>query len=280
MVGNWASDTDINDDVIETLQADLTVDMIMTPRERLSCCKPTDSAEEIVSNNANEYSAFPVIDKHNHIVGIFRTDERTEISRDTEITVCSKMQILSEGLLIGAKDRILDYVMNSVNRPIQLVVSDRKIVGLVTPSDLQQIPVRVMLFSLITSLEIAMARLIDVKYPRGYICWHKFLSPGRKMKVNDAIQESKNKDLFVRDVLYTQVADKREILAKGNLLGRTSTNLGNHFKPIIALRDNLSHANDYANTEEAAHKLPDTIKSIIDIQKEILKAAKEISSQS
>lgn len=279
MIGNWASETNIDDDIIEKVQGTLTVDMIMTPRKELSCCKPTDNMEEIILGNTNGYSAFPVVDEHDQIIGIFRTDEPTKALEEAGIAVCSKMEALSEKLLIGANDHILDYVMDSVNRPIQLVVSDRRIIGLVTPSDLQQLPVRVMLFSLITSLEIAMMRLIDTSYPGGYISWHKFLSSCRRKRVNDTIKESKNKDLFVRDILYTQLADKRDIMSKGKLLeGRRSrTQIEDIFKPIIDLRNNLFHANNYANTEQAASLLPDTIRSIIDIKDQILRAAKELT---
>ena len=284
MIDNWASETDIDDDVIEKVQATLTVDMIMTPRKGLSCCKPTDNAEEIISSNTNGYSTFPVVDEHDRIIGIFRADEPMETSGEAGITVCSKMQALSEELLIGAKDRIIDYVKDCVSRPIQLVVSDRRVVGLATPSDLQQLPVRVILFSLITSLEIAMAKLIEAKWPGpgGYDCWHKFLSPCRKVKIDNNIMEAKRKeeDQFVREILYTYISDKRDIISKENLLGLSSTKLGKIFKPIITLRDNLSHANDYANTEQKASQLPDTIRSIIDVKDKIVKAAKEINSQS
>lgn len=278
MTGDWASETNIDDGMIEKVQATLTVDMIMTPRKELSCCRPTDNMEKIISSNTNGYSAFPVVDEHDCIIGIFRADESTEALGEAGITVCSKMESLSEKLLIGAKDRILDYLQDSASRPIQLVVSDRRIVGLVTPADLQQLPVRVMLFSLITSLEISMAELIHNRWPSGYTCWHKFISCSRRKRILDKMNKSKKSDQFSKDILYAEISDKRDIIGKGLLLGkrRTRTNLKKYFEPIIDLRDNLSHANDYANTADKAAQLPYTIQAIIQIKKEISESTKEI----
>ena len=60
---------------------------------------------------------------------------------------------LSEDHLIGADASIIDFVMQAENHPVRLVVSDDEVAGLVSLSDLQHLPVRAAIFTLITSLE-------------------------------------------------------------------------------------------------------------------------------
>ena len=64
----------------------------------------------------------------------------------------------SEDIVIGADASIIDFVTTADERQTRLVVSGDRVAGLVSLSDLQQLPVRAALFTLITRLEIAMAQ--------------------------------------------------------------------------------------------------------------------------
>ncbi|MGO4843671.1 hypothetical protein AB4144_66485, partial [Rhizobiaceae sp. 2RAB30] len=78
-----------------------------------------------------------------------------------------KYEALREAHLIGADASILSFVKEADTRPFRLLVSERGIVGLVSLSDLQKLPVRAALFGLVTGLEMAMTDAILTHDPEG-----------------------------------------------------------------------------------------------------------------
>ena len=72
--------------------------------------------------------------------------------------------------MIGADASIIDFVMAAHECPTRLVVSGDRVAGLVRLSDLQHLPVRVAIFTLTTSLEIAMAKRIESEWHHENAC--------------------------------------------------------------------------------------------------------------
>ena len=124
---------------------------------------------------------------------------------------------LTEEYLIGADANILDFVVQADTRPCRLVVSGAEIAGLVTLSDLQRLPVRVALFALVTGFEMTMADLIKAKLPDEG-AWMAMLKPTRLDKIQHEISMAQAKGAFVDRLLFTQFADKAEMLRVGEKL--------------------------------------------------------------
>jgi hypothetical protein len=93
-----------------------------------------------------------------------------------------------------------------------LVVSNSGIIGLVSLSDLQRLPVRAVLFSVITGFEITMMEVIKRSFSSDED-WLCCLSEGRRKKIKDTIAESHRGDGFVDALLFTQFCDKAALLS-------------------------------------------------------------------
>ena len=154
----WATGTDVRPDVLEELQGNLTVSTIMTSREDLETCRRDETAREVMARNEARYSVLPVVDgtERERFIGLYRA-ERWFGKKAPDCPIHDDYEALSEDHLIGADAGVIDFVATADERQARLVVSESEVAGLVTLSDLQQLPVRAAIFTLLTSLEIAMA---------------------------------------------------------------------------------------------------------------------------
>ncbi len=256
-------------DTFETLHRGLAVALISTQRDDLKTCRLNESLSDVINaikdhNERERYDYLPVTnDEGDKIVGLFHAVDFVDESSLTG-HVKERCCPLLEEHLIGADASILDFIKEADCKPCRLVVSGTRIVGLVTLSDLQKLPVRAALFALITGLEITMFEAIKKKFPTGE-GWLDSLSGGRQQKIKDEKEKSKKEDGFVDALLFTQFCDKADILTKSLPFSRRKKELRN----IQNLRDSLAHANEYAVTPEDARKVWAVVKSLLKLREEI-----------
>ena len=269
MTSPWAGREKISSgDTFETLHTGLTVSLISTLRDELKMCSLDDSLSDVVAHNTQGYDHLPVTtEKGNAIVGLFHAGDFTDKSPPTG---CIKKHYcpLSEEYLIGADTSILDFVKEADRHPCRLVVSGTRIVGLVTLSDLQKLPVRASLFALITGLEIAMFEAIKKKFPTDE-AWLDRLTDGRKRKIEEESKNSDQADGFVDKLLFTQLSDKAKILTKLSCFSCSKSELHHRLEAIKGLRDKLAHANEYAATPPEAREVCATVRSLLELREEI-----------
>lgn len=243
-------------DEFGSLQRGLTVEMIATRRYDLVTCRNDELISEVMErmSSTERYDYLPVTDGANdgadRIVGLYSTIEAAAGGGDAE-RIYEHSCPLSEEFLIGAKTRILDYMVEGHAKPVRFVVSDYGIVGIVTLSDLQKPPARVALFALITGFEITMSEVIESRFPCDD--WMQLLSGGRRQKIKEEIEKSRSPehDSFVQSLLFTQFADKSDILIESKAFERrfTKTQARKELKKTRQIRDRLAHANEYASLD-------------------------------
>jgi len=152
---------------------------------------------------------------------------------------------LRESHLIGADASIREFILAADVHSCRLLVSGTLVSGLVTLSDLQALPVRAALFAMITQLEMSLADAVRQEFPDGD-GWLERLTPGRRANVAQNIAEARAGDAFVDALLFTQFCDKADIVRKAD--GFAAVGFREDMKRAQKLRDNLAHANHYADT--------------------------------
>src|SRR5262249_8656091 len=119
--------------------------------------------------------------------------------------------------------------------------------GFVTRADLQQPPVRMLLFGLVSLLEMYLVAMVRICYPDE--SFQDSLTPGRQDKARQLLAErtGRNEDIDLADCL--KLSDKYNLLVQvpGFLeffgLGQPRVAL-KAFKEMEQLRDNLAHGQD------------------------------------
>jgi hypothetical protein len=217
-----------------------------------------------MARNEGGFDYFPVIDAakrgRERIVGLIELVPYMRGKKPEGIVQAHK-EPLSEDNMIGADAGILTFVRSADRNSCRLVMSRAEISGLVSLSDLQQLPVRAALFALITHLEMTMADAIRREI-NGSDEWKKRLPKDRLDKVESQRSAAIAADTLVDDLLLTQFCDKVTIIRKSPRFTGGKGKFEDEMKEAQALRDNLAHANEYAATREAAAKVCDTVRKI------------------
>ena len=266
-----ANHDNVSGDVFHTLHAGLTVKLISTKRSKLMTCAPHESLPDVMKRNKEPYDFLPVVlrvdGSQEQIVGLFHAAGFSN-ERPSEGYIEQHYAPLSEGDLIGADASILDFVTHADERPCRLVISGANVVGLVSISDLQKLPVRAVLFALITGLEISMFEAIKKELPDDYD-WNLLLSKGRQRKIEEEIRRSRQEDNLVDELLFTQFCDKSEILVNGFQILDSKSMFRKRMEKIQALRDSLAHANEYAASASDARNVCVIVRDLLTLREKI-----------
>ena len=265
----WATGSDVGSDVLDSLQHSLTVDTIMTPRSRLATCRRDETVSAVMARNKDAFSFLPVVDEVGRLLGLYRAERWFRKEAPSE-SIGSDFEPFCEDHVIGADASIIEFVMTADERPTRLVVSGDSVAGLVSLSDLQHLPVRAAIFTLITSLEIAMVKRIETEWHDDVTGWIELLSNGRREKMLDEVTMAKQRDGFVSEIMFTQISDKATIIRKKGLVAGSGKQLRRDFKDIRKLRDNIAHSNYYAETPEDAGRVCEVVRKIGAFREDLL----------
>ena len=269
MTVRWANPEESRLDVLERVQRSLTVDMIMTPRAQLQTCQREETARTVMARNTDHFSFLPVVDEAERILGLYRA-ERWFFKEAPLDLIDDNFESLSKDMVIDADASIIDFVKTADQRQTRLVVSRNQIAGLVSLSDLQLLPVRAALFTLITRLEMMMAQRIEKECGSDNMTgWLGLLSAKRRERIEKAISKARQEDGFVSEIAFSQLTDKATIILKRGLIPGSKKSLKKDFNAIRKLRDDIAHANFYAESPNAACKACETVRTIFRIEAEL-----------
>lgn len=232
-------------DILQTTLAGLEVGLRVRhiTTYTLDTCRPDDTVEDVLRRpELLDFDCIPVRDS-GHIIGYIQRGP------DLSGRVRDQMRPIEESVLVSADLPLTHYMALIPERPFRLVLDGVMIRGIVTWSDLQKLPVRLFVFSLITHLEMVMAQYIQDHL--GVDEWLQKISSGRREKIVEKQEALVRKNLEPPLIELTDFCDKRDILAK-------AVNPGNQFIPemkaIEDLRNTTAHAATYAESREAVQK--------------------------
>lgn len=127
------------------------------------------------------------------------------------------------------------------------VLEANRVTKLVTLADLQKPPIRMLLFGMISLLEMHLLRLILMFYPND--SWKGQLSDNRLEEARELFRQRKkrNEEIQLADCL--QLCDKKTLIIKKNQLRNlfqfpSKTKGEKFFRDLESLRNKLAHAQD------------------------------------
>jgi hypothetical protein len=156
-------------------------------------------------------------------------------------TVRESMQPLREGLIVSADMPIANLISELKENHYRLVLRGCRIDGLVTQSDLLKLPVRILLFGLITHLEQVMADLISARWPSDE--WIALLSKGRQTKVTEKESGLRRRGMNPPKIELTDFCDKRDLC--GRLINGSQPEFTKELNKLRDLRDQIAHASTF-----------------------------------
>lgn len=140
---------------------------------------------------------------------------------------------------------VADLFETLQKQPFLFVLQGRRIFGIVTKADLQRVPVRILMFGLITLLEMNLRESIRQYY--GDNGWDHLLNEKRLGDAKKLQNTRIIKDASIGLLECTQLCDLKEIIARGPLLqeiflGLSKKQFCTRLEQIEEYRNNLAHA--------------------------------------
>ena len=230
----------------------------------LETCDIEDHLKQVLTRKELERFDYIPVCSENKVVGALNA-EKFRQSTQIDGLVNSVMDKLSQSILISANADILSFLKEADTSPYRLVLDGTEICGIVTISDLQQLPVRSVLFSLITYLELLMAESIRQKYPNEND-WIAKLTDRRREKVEEKWNDPRYSQVAIDKLTVTEFCDKRVIIKKSQIIfNENDGKIENILKDIQNLRDSLAHAGDYAATSDSAKSVAKIVRNTLGI---------------
>lgn len=263
----WANATfGANAAEVRAFESNLAVRLIATDRGAFKTCAANERVVEVAARNRKDgFDHLPVVETTAHesaradrIVGLL---DMVALENDPLLQglVHERMRPLSEENLIGADAGILSFIRTADHQPCRLIISGPEISGLVSISDLQRLPVRAALFTVVTHLEMVMANVIRGEFEDSDR-WLDRLPEGRRLKLRAQISASKESNTFVQSLLLTQFCDKANLIQKSPSFRWSKSEFKSNMKRIESLGNDLAHANNYAADRGAAQRLCGTVR--------------------
>jgi hypothetical protein len=176
-------------------------------------------------------------------------------------TVYEAMQPLSEGLIVSADMPLADLIPQLRDSHSRLVLRGGRLDGLVTQSDLLRLPVRMLLFGLISHLELCLRSLVRKRIPLPK--WLELLPADRRREITGKLREFADARFEPDPLEFTNFSDVLNMLALQSDLG-----LGGRFKTetdaIRDLRNDVAHAKTFVASVDDVSRFVDRFTYIRD----------------
>ena len=222
------------DELNRLFTQDITVAYIA--EDLISCGDDEEIARARELMNKHEFDVLGV-DRDGVVCGYVR---REDLGPGTETCAQHKVDF-QIGDLVAHSTPLLDAFRLMRDKPQLFVLTADRVDRIVTKGDLGKAPVRMMIFGLITTLEMHLLRLIREFYPGGG--WHTKIRPNR-LKAARKLQDDRalvNEQLDLADCL--QFCDKADIIWGTPKVRKRLPVPQAFFDQAMQLRDRLAHAN-------------------------------------
>ena len=166
------------------------------------------------------------------------------------------MRRLAGDMLIEGRAPLAGLI-DELRRPphYRLVLRRGAVDGIVTPSDLGKLPMRVLAFAMLTHLEAVMLAAIRVSFSHEEDAVDK-LGPDAAAQVLGDLTELHAKQLDPALLEVTSLRQKGEILARAHVFSGDPVEISEEFKDLYEqLRNPLMHASQYVDDSVAALNL-------------------------
>lgn len=227
---------------LEVARAHGPVAMIATPRHALQC-RPAGRWKTIDGDRAlDDFDQVPLTGSDSQrIEGMFiRGQGRTPLVAD---------------MFMAADAPLLAFVETADTQRYRLLVAGGDVVGMVTLSDLQRLPVYSLLFSLLIAVEVLLVEWIRGACREQPDAWMQHLHPKQRKVIENHWKEAVANNLAI-DRLSCASFSHEIAAARGLGLFAAEPTREGELSSLKQLRDRVCHATEFAPTAEQALQVP------------------------
>ena len=149
--------------------------------------------------------------------------------------------------VIAESTPLIEVLVALKSKSYYFIQNGTQISGIITRADLQKPPVRILIFGIVSLLEMHLSFLVNKYFPSE--SWKIVLSDGRTAKAEELLRFRKNRNEVLDLVDCLQFADKRDLLLSSESMRKhlgfqTNQEAKELLDNVEALRDKLAHSQD------------------------------------
>ncbi len=250
-------------EVVQTSELDLTrhglenglrVRHIMTEKP-ITVIEDQDIEEIRQSKKFKGFDHLPVRDTSGQIIG--RLDQHNMSGSGT---VREAMVPLTGDMLVSADQSLAHFLPTMRKHSCRLVVEGEGISAIVTRSDLQKMPVRLLAFSLVSHLEQLMFEEIELLYDDDEEQSLDCLDPAVAKRVRGLWSSAKVRGLDLGCLEYTDFGHKVGILS-GTVNAKLTSDFEGEVSSVKELRNDVAHRKEYMASTDKLNEFLDSIRT-------------------
>jgi hypothetical protein len=260
----WASKplgTPANE-VIAAVRTGITIQSIATPRAKLVVREKGHWPNFKDEAELADFDHVPVT-KDGEIVGMYERE-------------IGKIRDLSESMFMSVDASLLGYLEIADSRQFAFLVCESQIVGIVTLSDIQKLPVYCVLFSLLISIEMLLMECIRAACHDNADKWMAYLNNKAKANIEKHWKEAREKNIAPLDKL--SCASFANELTASEGLGFVASDEIVTLKRLNELRNSIAHGKEIALTPDRALAIPSHVRDALAIQTVLDKTLKGLTA--
>lgn len=244
-------DKHFKDSHIESIKTifENTLSVSLISEKIQTCTMDQDVALIVNEMSNNDFDVYGVENQSGNIIGY--------IEKDTNLkgTVGDNYKSFKTFELLSESTSLLKMLEIFKDKSRMFVLKDNNVEEIITSADLHKQPMRMLIFSYVSLIEMKLTAKINQDYPSD--SWKELLSPKRVKKATDLfeVRHSNNEALSLID--STQLCDKGTIIRKSknyySRMGFSSPeDCKGFFGKLEELRNNTAHSQEklYENSNE------------------------------
>ncbi|MHC2795525.1 CBS domain-containing protein [Mesorhizobium jarvisii] len=247
------------DEFYASMAAATPVSLLMTKSADLMTCEATDDATEVVERpDLSDFDHIPV-KSEGQIIGIF--DRATPgITGSVDKT----FRRLSARYLIGDRTSVFSFIERADSERCCIVIGEKGVVGMVTVSDLQKLPVQVALFGLTAQFESLVSdhlrRALDDAQEK-YASVLGLLAPNEVRKVRGFQRHNEARNLSIDWISPLSLGQKLKALraVRPQIMNWTEA------EQVRDLRDSIAHGKEFARTYDLIKNLVSSKRAMVSL---------------
>jgi hypothetical protein len=180
------------------------------------------------------------------------------------------------GMFMAADAPLLSFVQTADRQRFRLLLQDGEIVGLVTLSDLQRLPVYSLLFSVCVGVEALLVACIRRRCGEASDAWLDHLDEQDRATVEWHFKRRRAANVAIDRL---SCASLRQEIKAAIGLGLVQRNDARHqdLEALAGLRDAVCHVQEFAATPEQALTLPTQVRAAVALANWLQRALSELN---
>ena len=233
------------------MEASFHARLISTFDPELVCAPAEAHAKDWLSRNRPDFDQFPVRE-NGRTIGVVLRDTHADGK-----TVRDVMLSLRDGLVISTHMPIADLIPQLRENHFRLVLRGHNIDGLVTQSDLVKLPVRMLLFGLISHFELLLRALIRRRHIET--AWMEALDKNRQRALKKKLAKLRKRKLEPDPLELTLLSDALQILARARDIGEALTT---DSSLLTDFRNDIAHAKTFVSSPDDVRRFVDRFEKL------------------